>query len=174
MQCHYEVLGVAQDADSATIKKAHRKLAIKFHPDKNLNDDAAAEKFRLVQEAYECLSDVAERKWYDEHRDALLKGWSPNGGGAQDAGENMMFDVIPFMHAHCYTGYDDDNENGFYTIYGHVFASLAKEEADAAASTNSDNHDDMPFEFGNSKTNLNDVANFYQVWEGFVSKLTFR
>jgi DnaJ homolog subfamily A member 5 len=170
MQCHYEVLNVAQDADAATIKKAHRKLAIKFHPDKNLNDEDAAEKFRLVQEAYECLSDVAERRWYDEHRDALLKGWSPN---AQESGESMVFDVLPFMLAHCYTGYDDNDEKSFYGIYGHVFASLAKEEADGTSSDGSKGHE-LPREFGNSKTDLKDVASFYQVWESFVSELTFR
>ena len=114
-QCHYEVLSVAQDADSTTIKKAHRKLAIKWHPDKNLGNDEASEKFRMVQEAYECLSDVGERKWYDEHRDALLKGWSPSAGGNQDDdGVSMLFDVIPFMHAHCYTGYEDGDDNSFY------------------------------------------------------------
>lgn len=171
MQCHYEVLNVPQDADAASVKKAHRKLAIKFHPDKNLNDSEAADKFRLVQEAYETLSDVAERKWYDEHRDALLKGWSPN-GGTQDA-ESMIFDVIPFMHARCYTGYDDGDENSFYIIYGHAFASLAKEESDATAANGSEGHN-LPFEFGNSKTDLSEVSCFYQVWEGFVSKLSFR
>lgn len=167
MQCHYDVLGVPQDADSAAIKKAHRKKAILYHPDKNLNDDTAAEKFRLVQEAYECLSDVAERKWYDDHRDALLKGWSPDQTGEDGVG--MLFDLIPFMTAHCYTGYEDGDEQSFYSIYGHVFASLAKEEADAGP----DGEFTLPREFGNSTTDLNATANFYQLWEGFVSQQSF-
>ncbi|CAB9517388.1 protein DnaJ [Seminavis robusta] len=172
MQCHYEVLGVDQDADSSTIKKAHRKLAIKLHPDKNLNNPDAVEQFRLVQEAYECLSDPSERKWYDEHRDALLKGWSPSGGDNGDHSE-MLFDVIPFMHAHCYTGYAEDDQS-FYTIYGHVFASISKEEADAVESNTSNNNThQLPHEFGNSKTDLSSVASFYQLWEGFVSQQTF-
>ena len=58
IQCHYDVLGVPRDADQATIKKHHRKMALKYHPDKNLGDESAAEKFRLVQQAYECLSDT--------------------------------------------------------------------------------------------------------------------
>jgi DnaJ family protein A protein 5 len=63
IRCHYEVLGVERTADSTTIKKAHRKLALKLHPDKNIGDESAAEQFRLVQQAYECLSDPTERKW---------------------------------------------------------------------------------------------------------------
>lgn len=56
VQCHYEILGVGRDADSATIKKNHRKQALKHHPDKNLGDDDAANKFLLIQQAYEVLS----------------------------------------------------------------------------------------------------------------------
>ena len=52
IRCHYDVLGVERSADAATIKKAHRKLALKLHPDKNIGDDTAAEQFRLVQQAY--------------------------------------------------------------------------------------------------------------------------
>lgn len=52
IRCHYEVLGVERSADAATIKKAHRKMALKLHPDKNIGDDSAAEQFRLVQQAY--------------------------------------------------------------------------------------------------------------------------
>ena len=178
-QCHYEVLSVPRDADAGTIKKAHRKLAVKFHPDKNFGDDTAAEKFRSIQEAYECLSDVGERKWYDEHREALLKGWSPNHNG-QSSGDHddMLFDLIPFMHAHCYTGYGDADPNSFYTIYGHVFASLAKEEADAVEAAGNDNNNNthdvyLPMEFGNGTTPPKQTATFYQSWEGFVSRQSF-
>jgi len=51
IRCHYEILGVERSADAAAIKKAHRKLALKLHPDKNIGDDSAAEQFRLVQQA---------------------------------------------------------------------------------------------------------------------------
>lgn len=174
-QCHYETLEVALDADAATIKKAHRKKAIKLHPDKNFGDDEAADKFRLVQEAYECLSDVGERRWYDDHRDALLKGWTPNANGEQDDGVSMLFDVIPFMNAQCYTGYGDGDDKGFYNVYGHVFSSLAKEEADAAASSSSDNgnHHYMDMSFGDSTTDPNDAAQFYASWESFGSQQVF-
>ena len=72
----YAVLGVAKDADSATIKKAYRALAKKYHPDRNPDDAAAAEKFKEIGEAYAVLSDAKERQQYDAIR-------SMAGGGAR-------------------------------------------------------------------------------------------
>ena len=54
---YYEVLGIDKTADPATIKKAYRKLAKKYHPDSNVGNEAAAEKFKEVNEAYDILSD---------------------------------------------------------------------------------------------------------------------
>jgi curved DNA-binding protein len=63
---YYAVLGVARGADDETIKKAYRKLAMKYHPDKNLGDAAAEEKFKKVSEAYAVLSDAKKRQQYDQ------------------------------------------------------------------------------------------------------------
>lgn len=62
---YYEVLGVAKDASADDIKKAFRKLAVKYHPDRNQGDTAAEEKFKEINEAYAVLSDPDKRKKYD-------------------------------------------------------------------------------------------------------------
>ena len=62
---YYEVLGVEKGADDATIKRAFKKLAIKYHPDRNKAADAG-EKFREINEAYQVLSDPQKRAAYDQ------------------------------------------------------------------------------------------------------------
>jgi len=64
---YYDLLGVSRDADASAIKKAYRKLAIKYHPDKNPDDAAAEEKFKEIGEAYEVLSDEDKRAAYDRY-----------------------------------------------------------------------------------------------------------
>ena len=74
---YYEVLGVAKDADEATIKKAYRKLAKKYHPDTNPGDKEAEAKFKEASEAYAVLSDADKRRQYDQFGHAAFE----NGGG---------------------------------------------------------------------------------------------
>ena len=63
---YYEVLGVSKTATADEIKKAYRKLAIKYHPDKNPGDKAAEEKFKEAAEAYDVLHDANKRQQYDQ------------------------------------------------------------------------------------------------------------
>lgn len=80
----YEVLGVSRDATAAEIKKAYRKLAIKYHPDKNPGDPSAEEKFKELGEAYEILSNEEKRAAYDRYGHQAFEGaggGSPFGGG---------------------------------------------------------------------------------------------
>eukprot|EP00757_Euglenozoa_sp_SAG-D1_P011771 gene11771-3484_t len=63
----YDALSVAPDAAPDQIKRAYRKMALKYHPDKNQGDSEAEAMFKKVGEAYECLSDEDKRKLYDEY-----------------------------------------------------------------------------------------------------------
>ena len=79
---YYEVLGVARDADDAAIKKAYRKLAMKYHPDRNPDDKQAEEKFKEIGEAYEVLSDADKRAAYDRLGHDAFKQGGMGGAGA--------------------------------------------------------------------------------------------
>lgn len=78
---YYEVLGLDKSADKESIKKAYRKLAIKYHPDRNPGNKEAEEKFKEATEAYEVLSDDQKRPIYDQYGFAGLEGMG--GGGSQ-------------------------------------------------------------------------------------------
>lgn len=81
---YYEVLGIQKGATEDEIKKAYRKLAVKYHPDRNPGDKAAEEKFKEATEAYEVLSDDQKRPIYDQYGFAGLDGMGGAGaGGAQ-------------------------------------------------------------------------------------------
>jgi molecular chaperone DnaJ len=90
---YYEVLGVNRQADGDEIKKAYRKLAVKYHPDKNPGDKAAEEKFKELGEAYEALSDAQKRAAYDQYGHAAFdpRARAGRGGGG---GFHDPFDIF--------------------------------------------------------------------------------
>src|ERR1700756_5109585 len=85
---YYDILGVKRDADEEEIKKSYRKLAVKYHPDKNPGDKAAEEKFKELGEAYEALSDPQKRAAYDQYGhaafDPRMRGGAGRAGGFHD------------------------------------------------------------------------------------------
>lgn len=88
---YYEILGVDKNADASAIKKAYRKTAMKFHPDRNPDDKAAEEKFKEAAEAYEILSDADKKARYDRYGHA---GVDPNMGGRGGFQGGMTMDDI--------------------------------------------------------------------------------
>lgn len=106
---YYEVLGVNKNASAAEIKKAYRKLAMKYHPDKTKNDKSSEEKFKEASEAYEVLSDPAKKQKYDQFGHAGLEG-SFGGNG---------FSWDNFTHASDFS--DLFGGDGLGSIFEHLF-----------------------------------------------------
>ncbi|XP_070194887.1 dnaJ homolog subfamily C member 21-like isoform X2 [Littorina saxatilis] len=167
IRCHYEVLGVERSANNDDLKKAYRKLALKFHPDKNPDDvDGATAQFRVVQQAYEILTDAQERAWYDRHREAILRG----GQGKGDKYEDNSLDVFQYFTTSCYSGYGDDDK-GFYTVYREIFKKLAAEDYEFMDDKDSDH--EFP-EFGTPESDYEEVVKpFYDFWHAFCTAKSY-
>lgn len=89
----YDILGVSKSADEKEIKKAYRKIALKYHPDKNPDDKEAEEKFKEAAEAYEVLSDPNKKARYDQYgHDGLRGGAAGAGGGFGGMNMDDIFD----------------------------------------------------------------------------------
>lgn len=103
----YKVLGVGRGAGDAELKKAYRRLALKFHPDKNKdNKEAAEEKFKAINEAYEILSDPSKRKIYDQYGEEGLNGHvgdSSGPGGSQGVNSGFRFSDPNSTFAHFFS-----------------------------------------------------------------------
>ncbi len=95
---YYEILGTSRDADEQAIKKAYRKLAMKYHPDRNPGNKEAEEKFKEINEAYEVLSDPNKRAQYDQFGHAGVGGNGQGGfqgfGGGFDDIFGDIFDMF--------------------------------------------------------------------------------
>uniref|UniRef100_A0A0B7ABF2 DnaJ homolog subfamily C member 21 n=1 Tax=Arion vulgaris TaxID=1028688 RepID=A0A0B7ABF2_9EUPU len=167
IKCYYEVLGVERDVNGDDLKKVYRKLALKYHPDKNPDSiDEAKAQFILVQQAYEVLSDPQERAWYDKHREAILQG----GLGKGDNYDDNSLDVFQYFSSSCYSGYDND-ENGFYTVYSRVFENLAEEDYTFMPDKK---HDEEFPKFGNSMSDYDEIVGpFYAFWTSFCTNKSY-
>ncbi|KAK5020069.1 hypothetical protein LTR60_000869, partial [Cryomyces antarcticus] len=94
---YYKILGIEKDADENQIKKAYRKLAIVHHPDKNPDDEDAADRFKDIGEAYETLSDSQKRARYDSGEDLVDPSDMFGGGGGFPGGTGGGVNISPEM-----------------------------------------------------------------------------
>lgn len=109
---YYEVLGVAKGASESDLKKAYRKLAIQYHPDKNPGDTEAEEKFKEIAEAYDVLSDPQKRQRYDQFGHAGVGGSAAGGGGFGGFGGMSMEDIFS-RFGDIFGGHFDGGFGGF-------------------------------------------------------------
>jgi len=161
-RCYYELLEVRRDATEDDIKKSYKKLALKYHPDKNPDrKEECTSYFILVQQAYEVLTDPQERAFYDKHRENIISGSSAE--ERKDTGLNLY----PFFQK-CYRGYDD-SEDGFFNIYRQLFDKLASEEFPYLEG----DEKDFP-SFGTSTSDYDQVVSqFYDRWLYFSTQRSF-
>jgi len=91
---YYEILEVSRDCNGTELKKSYRKLAMKYHPDRNPDDKGAEEKFKQINEAYQALSDDEKRAIYDRYG---KEGLNRQGGGGFGGGMDDMMDIFNSM-----------------------------------------------------------------------------
>ena len=99
MKNYYDILGIAKDASAEDIKKAYRKLALKYHPDQNQGNDEAEEKFKELSEAYSILSDEQEKAYYDRVGEKRSANQKSNPNDPWGGGGNMQ-DIADFFRQH--------------------------------------------------------------------------
>ncbi|MBA3054021.1 MAG: molecular chaperone DnaJ [Sphingomonadales bacterium] len=107
---YYELLEVERGADDATLKSAYRKLAMKFHPDKNPGCQDSEARFKAISQAYECLKDPQKRSAYDRYGHAAFQQGMSGGGGGPEAGFSDIGDI-------------------FETIFGSAFGGGGRQQA---------------------------------------------
>lgn len=134
---YYHILGVERTASEAEIKKAFKKLALKYHPDRNKGDKEAEKKFKEINEAYQTLSDPEKKKQYDQFGHTDFSGFGGFGGsnpfsGYSGAGASFDFSDI-------FSGMSGGNQ-GYSFDFGDLFGGGTKKDT----STNTSKKEESP------------------------------
>ncbi|XP_076440945.1 dnaJ homolog subfamily B member 1-like [Babylonia areolata] len=124
---YYKILGVSKDASEDDLKKAYRKMALKYHPDKN-KSPGAEEKFKEIAEAYDVLSDPKKREVFDRYGEEGLKGGAPPGGGTAGfnpgAGGSYQYTFTGDPHETFRMFFGDENPFGSFFGMGNTRGNM--------------------------------------------------
>lgn len=126
------------------------------------------EKFKEVQTAYSVLNDAQERKWYDDHRDSILKGGD---GTRNEESESFVVDLWPYFSPACCSG-PFDSPTGFYAIYCDLFDKLAESEV-SRRDVEVVAGEERATCFNNADSSSSEVFSFYNYWTNFATKMSF-
>ncbi len=140
MSDYYSLLGVSKGASSQEIKKAYRKLAVKYHPDKNPDDKLAEDKFKEISQAYEVLSDSKKKSQYDQFgHDAYTQKGGMGGGGGHDP-----FDIFSQVFGGARGG------GGGGSFFDELFGGGGRSRSRSSAQDGSDLRYDLEISFENT------------------------
>jgi DnaJ family protein A protein 5 len=187
----YDVLEITdRRCSEEEVKAAYKKAALKWHPDRNMGRaEVATERFKEVRHAYSVLSDKNERKWYDDHREEILRGGDGTGDVSDDEDNEVSGsggtratarrppqgpNVMVFYARSVYADYDD-KPKGFYTVFTGLFDELDRLEREwyyRDAPNGSGPYQASP-PFRKANASANEVLAFYAHWCDFVSVRSF-
>ncbi|KAJ9567326.1 hypothetical protein OSB04_003292 [Centaurea solstitialis] len=171
-RCLYEVLGLQRDCSPDEIRSAYRKLALQRHPDKliksGVTEAEATASFQELVNAYEVLSDVRERAWYDSHRSQILF----SGSNPSNSSSAVVPDLFSFFSNSVFSGFSDKGK-GFYKVYADVFDKIYRNELNFAKTLGLGNVVKEAPLMGNLDSPYAQVNAFYGYWLGFVTVMDF-
>src|SRR5512146_2534625 len=120
---YYQILGVERSASADEVRKAYRKLAMQYHPDRNPGNKQAEEKFKEINEAYQVLSDPQKRARYDQLGSAY-SNWQQRGGSPNDFDWSQWFSGQPGQQGGTRVEYGDINDLFGQDIFSDFFRSI--------------------------------------------------
>ena len=167
MQCYYDVLEVpfGSQPSSEELRRQYKKLALRYHPDKNVgNENESTARFMELNHAYSILSDSRQKRWYDEHREEMLRASSVASVSERLRGRPV--DIWPLF------SYRFDATN-FFKKFGAVFLEIHDAEIEGHVSGVDDPTREGPPPFGDETSHGATVREFYSYWSSFSSALTF-
>lgn len=170
-ECLYSILDVLRNVSTDNLKKAYKKQALKWHPDRNLNNTKVAEeRFKQISSAYTILSDKHERAFYDCHRQSILQGSDPRKYDHMCNETNIAGtpDLMSYFSPFIFDGFDDNfiaNPDSFYNIYQSIIDQIVKFEKLSLKKTP---------KLGNSLQSFTRLKKFYTYWKRFRTHQSFK